>query len=106
MSYATPNTLSELYRRHGLATGISATVMQLHEYAMAVSLMGRYHADADYQGANHCVRLTIRTAPAGRLLSVDDIVLPRDDRPAAEAVNQLGAAIHRLTGYLMEGPLS
>ncbi len=112
MSLSNPLAITDVFRRHGMATAITAPAIQLQELAMAVSLMGRYEAHVTYQGDRHSLFMEVwqsrATAggPTVAQLAEEDIRLPRDDRPAPEALSQLGVAVNRLTGYLMEGPLS
>lgn len=117
MSLANPMTVTEMFRRHGMATRILAPALQLQELAMAVSLQGRYAVSVDYCGVRHEIivreaelhsrpagadqRFQLGTLPARPQAYV--IPLPREGQPAAEAGNELGAALQRLREYLMEG---
>lgn len=118
MSLDNPLTITDVFRRHDLGTRILAPVLQIQELAIAVSLQGRYVVSADYCGHRHQLVLTeakvlpVPESTATPAIPVHQLAgrperhyipLPREDAPALEAGNQLGAAIQRLTHYLMEG---
>ncbi|MDR5867268.1 hypothetical protein [Halomonas koreensis] len=109
MSLANPMTITDVFRRHGMATAVTAPVLQLQELAMAVSLMGRYEVRHVYRGDTHSLHLEVWQTPAGAGTSTvaqvaeHQIPLPHEDYLASEALSQLGVAIQCLTAFLMEG---
>lgn len=107
----TPATISDVFRAHGINTGIAGPVLQIQELALAISLNGRYRVGAGYRGLDYLIEVSIyeRVGSLWTTKRTMTTALPHetsDQRQRELAIVSLDAIVATLEQLLQEGPQS